>query len=182
VNKSLGRICRLPRVRRCPIETSDFGLTALLPPHRKSKCLNDIYSARKRSEIMSRVRGRGNKKTELRLRELFQTHKIRGWRRNSGLPGKPDFVFEDTKLAVFVDGCFWHGCSKHGTIPSNNRNFWKGKLTQNKVRDRTTNRSLRLRGWRVLRIWQHELTRRNERTLLRRVRAALARAAGIGAS
>lgn len=124
---------------------------------------------------MSRVRGRGNKKTELRLIELFRSEKICGWRRNSRLRGKPDFVFEDRKLAVFVDGCFWHGCSKHGTIPSNNHGFWKEKLTQNRIRDRVTDRSLRSLGWRVFRIWQHELSKRNERTVIRRIRAALAK-------
>jgi DNA mismatch endonuclease (patch repair protein) len=126
---------------------------------------------------MSRVRGRGNRKTELRLLEILRMNKIRGWRRNSLLLGKPDFVFPDAKVVVFVDGCFWHCCPKHGTIPTDNRKFWKQKLTQNKVRDLATNKLLQSRGWRVLRIWQHELVRRNERTLIRRVRSALARSA-----
>lgn len=137
--------------------------------------VSDIYTRAKRSQIMSCVRGSGNRATELRMIELFRKYGIHGWRRNVSLSGKPDFVFQMNRLALFIDGCFWHGCSKHGAIPSNNRNFWKGKLTQNKVRDRITNRSLRSRGWQVLRIWQHELAKRSEHVVIRRVRAALAK-------
>jgi len=142
----------------------------------------DIYSAQKRSNIMSRVRARGNRKTELRLVELFRTHKVRGWRRNVAIAGKPDFIFPERKLALFVDGCFWHGCSKHGSMPNNNRSFWKRKLTRNKVRDRITNRSLRSIGWRVLRIWQHDLGKRNEKAVIRRIQAVLAKPRRLGGS
>src|SRR5262245_26218730 len=95
----------------------------------------DIFTKNKRSEVMSRVKARGNKATELALARLFRSHGITGWRRNQALFGKPDFVFSRAKLAVFVDGCFWHGCPKHGTTPDANRVFWKGKLTANKRRD-----------------------------------------------
>jgi DNA mismatch endonuclease (patch repair protein) len=139
----------------------------------------DIYSREKRSIIMSRVRGRGNRRTELRVVELFRTHKIHGWRRNVAIAGKPDFVFPERKLALFVDGCFWHSCSEHGSIPTDNRSFWKKKLTLNKVRDRSVDKSLRSCGWRVLRIWQHDLAKRNEHMVIRRVRAALAKAAQV---
>jgi DNA mismatch endonuclease (patch repair protein) len=142
----------------------------------------DIYTPEERSRIMSRVRASRNRSTELRAMEVFRTANIKGWRRNSRLPGKPDFIFRDKRLVIFVDGCFWHGCSKHGSMPSNNRNFWKQKLTQNKLRDRLTNRSLRSRGWRVLRIWQHELGKRNERMVIQRIRSALARSASNAAS
>ena len=86
---------------------------------------------------------------------------------------RPDFVFPRQRLAVFVDGCFWHGCPKHANFPANNRAFWRKKLTGNKVRDRLVARTLRRRGWRVLRIWEHELTRKNQARLLRRIRRAL---------
>jgi len=72
--------------------------------------------------------------------------------------GKPDFVFPDQRLAVFVDGCFWHGCPLHGTNPATNREFWSEKITRNRQRDREVNRALRALGWRILRIWEHELT------------------------
>lgn len=129
----------------------------------------DIFSKRKRSALMSRVRSRGNKATELRLIQVFRTNSIKGWRRGSKLPGKPDFVFSKLKLAVFVDGCFWHGCPTHGTQPKTNVSFWQTKIQGNKSRDRRVNRSLRERAWTVIRIWQHELTRKNERRLIQRL-------------
>lgn len=135
--------------------------------------MSDIYSRQKRSEIMSRVRGKGNKSTELRLIKLFREHRIRGWRRNYPLFGKPDFVFPQLRLALFVDGCFWHGCPSHASMPVANREFWERKLRRNKERDREVNRTLRAKGWRVLRIWQHELARKNEGRLVARVRRGL---------
>ena len=123
---------------------------------------------------MSRVRGRGNKATELALVELFRRHRIIGWRRHPAVFGKPDFIFRGLRLALFVDGCFWHGCPKHATTPASNRAFWRRKFAANKTRDRLVTRTLRQRGWRVLRIWEHELARKNEARLLRRIRVALA--------
>jgi|SRR5580692_6209246 DNA mismatch endonuclease (patch repair protein) len=117
----------------------------------------DMFSVGKRSEIMSRVRSRGNKATELRLIEVFRSHAITGWRRNRKLFGSPDFVFPAERLAVFVDGCFWHGCPVHGSIPASNRPFWQTKLHRNLERDKLVCRELQKSGWRVLRIWQHEL-------------------------
>ena len=133
----------------------------------------DVFSKAKRSELMARVRGRGNKATELALPALFRRYKIAGWRRHRPLFGNADFIFSQAKLSVFVDGCFWHGCPEHGTQPTSNRTFWKRKLTRNKARDLLVNRTLRAGGWSVLRIWQHELTRKNESQFLRRIRRAL---------
>jgi len=70
-----------------------------------------------------------------------------------------DFVFLKSRTAIFVDGCFWHGCPKHATKPANNRAFWKKKLGGNKMRDRLVNRTLRRAGWKVVRIWEHELAK-----------------------
>jgi DNA mismatch endonuclease (patch repair protein) len=106
---------------------------------------------------MSRVKGRGNKATELRLIEIFRAHAITGWRRHAPIFGRPDFVFPKERVAVFVDGCFWHGCPIHGSIPASNRPFWRKKLYRNRERDNLVGRELRQLGWRVLRIWQHEL-------------------------
>jgi DNA mismatch endonuclease, patch repair protein len=134
----------------------------------------DIFSKRKRSAIMARVKGKKNAATELRLIKLFRLHTIQGWRRRRRIFGNPDFVFQKLHLAVFVDGCFWHGCPKHATQPTSNRAFWKRKLARNKSRDRIVNHTLRQRGWKVLRIWQHELARKNEARLLRRIYRHLA--------
>jgi DNA mismatch endonuclease, patch repair protein len=81
--------------------------------------------------------------------------------------GKPDFVFANSKLAVFVDGCFWHGCRKHLRMPTGNRVYWLRKIERNQKRDRATVRALQDSGWCVLRIWEHEL--RFPRRVVRRV-------------
>jgi DNA mismatch endonuclease (patch repair protein) len=121
---------------------------------------------------MSRIRGSGNKETELVLACLLRRHCIRGWRRQQPLFGKPDFVFRSTRVAVFVDGCFWHGCPKHSNLPASNRAFWKKKMAANKARDQRVNRTLRKEGWRVVRIWEHDLAKRSE-VCIRRIQAAL---------
>ena len=110
---------------------------------------------------MSRIRSRGNKDTELALAKIFRANKINGWRRNQKIFGKPDFIFPKIKLAVFVDGCFWHGCPRHGTQPKNNAAFWRRKISRNQSRDLAVNRTLKKLGWRIVRIWEHDLSNRN---------------------
>lgn len=117
----------------------------------------DIWSKQKRSEVMSLIRSRGNKATELRLIEIFREFGITGWRRNQPLPGKPDFTFRRERVVVFVDGCFWHGCPKCYKRPGSNREFWDKKIAANKKRDRLVSRELRNAEWKVVRIWQHQL-------------------------
>ncbi len=133
----------------------------------------DVFTRAKRSAVMARIRGRGNKDTELRLRTLLRAHGFSGWRRGSTLAGKPDFVFRRQRLAVFVDGCFWHGCPTHATWPKQNAEFWRKKILGNRRRDRAVNRLLKKSGWRVLRIWEHELSQQQRSQLLRRLRRAL---------
>ena len=133
----------------------------------------DVFTQAKRSDVMSRIRSRGNKDTELALIRVFRAHHITGWRRHQPVFGKPDFVFPKLRLAVFVDGCFWHGCPMHATKPRNNAAFWRKKLSKNKARDQLVNRTLRKAGWRVLRIWEHELARKREGKLLSRIVKAL---------
>ncbi|HEY0864555.1 MAG TPA: very short patch repair endonuclease [Lacunisphaera sp.] len=130
----------------------------------------DFLSKRKRSELMSRVRSSGNKGTELRLIQVFRANGITGWRRGSKLPGKPDFVFQKLRVALFVDGCFWHGCPKHATWPRTRAAFWKAKIEGNRARDRKVNRLLKTKGWKVVRVWEHELRRRDEAKLIRRLK------------
>jgi DNA mismatch endonuclease (patch repair protein) len=132
----------------------------------------DVFTKAKRSEVMSRIRGRGNKDTELAPVKLFRAHQITGWRRNQKVFGKPDFVFPKLKLAMFVDGCFWHGCPKHATKPKQNRTFWHRKLSMNKHRDQIVNRTLRKAGWRVVRIWECDLARRSA-VCIRRIQRAI---------
>jgi DNA mismatch endonuclease, patch repair protein len=122
----------------------------------------DVWTKKKRSEVMSLVRSRGNKDTELVLVRLFRKHKISGWRRHVALFGKPDFTFREHRLTVFVDGCFWHGCPKHARQPKSNCTFWRRKLLTNKKRDRIVNLNLRRAGWRIVRIWECALHKRPE--------------------
>jgi DNA mismatch endonuclease (patch repair protein) len=117
----------------------------------------DVFSKQKRSEVMSRIRGRGNKETELALAKIFRQRGITGWRRHQSLFGKPDFTFRRQRIVVFVDGCFWHGCPKHSNTPVNNREFWEKKLSANKIRDRLVTRTLRRQGWLVIRLWEHDV-------------------------
>ena len=133
----------------------------------------DFLTRLQRSERMSRIRSRGNKNTELALAELFRTHRITGSRRHQQMPGKPDFIFRKLRLAIFVDGCFWHGCPKHSRHVRKSGAYWRKKLTANQARDRLVTRTLRREGWRVLRIWEHELSRKNEIRLLRRIQRAM---------
>ena len=117
----------------------------------------DVFTKKKRSEVMAAIRSTGNRATELRLIAILRAHTITGWRRRQRLPGKPDFVFRRQRLAVFVDGCFWHGCRWHCRLPKSRKGFWIPKIAGNKTRDRTVRRLLRQTGWRVLRLWEHEL-------------------------
>ncbi|MCH8804457.1 MAG: very short patch repair endonuclease [Planctomycetes bacterium] len=122
---------------------------------------------------MSRVRSRGNNTTELRLASLLRHSGLSGWRRHQPLPGRPDFVWPKLRVAVFVDGCFWHGhnCGKN-ISPKTNAAAWQTKISGNKARDRRVTRLLRDRGWLVLRIWECRLSRQHTRCI-RRIELAL---------
>jgi DNA mismatch endonuclease (patch repair protein) len=132
----------------------------------------DRLTKTQRSQLMSRIRSRGNASTELRLVALFRDHGITGWRRHLPLPGSPDFTFRKEKIAVFVDGCFWHGCPRCNWTPNSNREYWEKKLGCNLQKDRLNNRVLRQAGWKVIRIWEHAL-RKNPLAALARIQRAL---------
>lgn len=134
----------------------------------------DVFSPTKRSDVMSRIRGKGNKSTELALAAAFRRTGVKGWRRHvvikqplgprvaeregkAQLVVRPDFVFGREKVAVFVDGCFWHSCPLHAKVPESNREFWVHKLSRNVERDKFVDRELKKAGWKVWRIWEHEL-------------------------
>lgn len=110
-----------------------------------------------RSFTMSRIRSRGNASTEQKMIQIFRLYRITGWRRNYPLPGKPDFVFRTWRLAVFIDGCFWHGCAKCHLEPKSNQEYWYEKIHHNKLRDKVVNKALKMRGWQVVRFWEHAM-------------------------
>ena len=117
----------------------------------------DVFTKEKRSEVMSRIRGKGNRDTELAMIRILRRYHISGWRRNQPILGKPDFIFPKHRMALFVDGCFWHCCPEHSTVPKNNQEFWTKKLEMNKARDGFVTGELGRLGWRVVRVWEHEL-------------------------
>ncbi len=124
---------------------------------------------------MAAVRGKGNKSTEEKLRKLMREAGITGWRRHLPLAGRPDFAFPAIRLAVFVDGCFWHGCPRCFRLPKTNSEFWMEKIASNRARDRRSARELRRQGWRVVRIWEHAL-RLSPTTVVNKLRKALLQA------
>ena len=123
---------------------------------RESK-MADRVSKRKRSQIMASVRSKENKSTEIKLISVFRAGGITGWRRSQKISGNPDFVFLRERLAVFVDGCFWHGCPIHFRKPASNIRFWHSKILRNQKRGAFVRKNLRRNGWQVMRIWEHEL-------------------------
>jgi DNA mismatch endonuclease (patch repair protein) len=117
--------------------------------------MTDVFDPRKRSEVMSRIRG-ADTGPELALRRALWAAGHR-YRLNSKLTGRPDIVFPRQRVAVFVDGCFWHGCPEHAVKPKTNSDFWSRKLAGNIERDGRVNAGLENQGWRVVRIWEHEI-------------------------
>jgi|ERR1035441_8571135 DNA mismatch endonuclease (patch repair protein) len=115
----------------------------------------DVLTAAQRRLCMSRIRGR-NTRPEVALRSALFRRGLR-FRIHPRLPGRPDIVFSGARLVIFVDGCFWHGCPKHATAPKANAGFWRRKLMRNVKRDSEVNSELRGAGWRVYRVWEHEI-------------------------
>jgi len=130
--------------------------------------------AESRSRNMRAIRSSGNKTTELRLVALLRENRLHGWRLHPlHVLGKPDLLFRASRVAVFVDGCFWHGCGRCGHIPKTNRAYWAAKIGANISRDTLISRSLRILGFRVVRLRECDLKERPGQCL-RRIRRALA--------
>lgn len=134
----------------------------------------DIFSEDKRSEIMSAIKGRDNKTTEGRFRKLLEQAGLEGWRQNAtDVLGKPDFIFDQERVAVFIDGCFWHGCPECRHMPVTNAQFWEAKISKTRNRDERINAGLKEQGWRVIRFWEHELKKKYAGSTLEKLKAVL---------
>lgn len=119
--------------------------------------------SRRRSRNMRSIRSSQNKTTERRLRTYLVNSRLRGWVvQPEGVPGSPDFLFPLRRLAIFVDGCFWHGCPHCGHIPKRNKNYWRAKIARNRKRDAAVSRRLRSQAFSVVRIWECDLRSRPE--------------------
>ena len=128
----------------------------------------DIVSRKTRSRVMAAVQSSNNKSTEKKMKAILAQCGIRGWKIGSSkLPGKPDFTFPAKHLAVFVDGCFWHGCPRCYRRPSTSRAYWDHKVVNNKRRDKKISKSLRSSGWKVIRIWEHDLKKSPNKAIMK---------------
>ncbi len=114
----------------------------------------DRVSKKKRSEIMSAIRGRDTG-PELTARRMLAGNHFRY--QPKGIPGNPDFAHRGKMVVIFIDGCFWHGCPLHYREPKSNTGFWRAKIGRNMERDRESTERLEAAGWIVVRIWEHEL-------------------------
>ncbi|MEW6212532.1 MAG: very short patch repair endonuclease [Acidobacteriota bacterium] len=119
--------------------------------------MTDTFTEQERSRVMRSVKSRGNVSTELKAVRLFRENKITGWRRHQPLAGKPDFIFPKKRLAIFIDGCFWHGHDCRNLTPAQNADYWRAKIKRNVERDARVTKELEAKGWRVLRVWECEL-------------------------
>ncbi|MEA3640227.1 MAG: very short patch repair endonuclease [Lamprobacter sp.] len=115
----------------------------------------DVLNKVQRSYCMSRIRSRDTT-PEVLLRKALWKRGLR-YRIHHSLPGRPDIVFPSRRIAIFVDGCFWHRCPKHWQAPKNNAEFWEQKIGLNEARDAQVNRQLEAKGWKVIRVWEHEI-------------------------
>ena len=128
----------------------------------------DIVSRHDRSRIMASVKSSANTSTEKAFIAILKRNNITGWRRKCLVHGRPDFVFPISRVAVFIDGCFWHNCPQHCRFPSTNIEYWKKKIFRNEQRDKEVTYELKKKGWKVLRFWEHDL--KGGKTLLQNLR------------
>ena len=124
----------------------------------------DVLTKDQRKLNMSRIQAK-NTKPEVKVRKLLFANGIRGYRIHYDLPGKPDIVFTKQKIAIFIDGCFWHKCPLDFQEPETRKEFWMKKIQSNIERDRKVNEQLKSDGWMVIRIWEHEIKKEPENTV-----------------
>ena len=143
----------MPRINN---PTSQLFMEKRLKRHLKDGSFENVPEIR--SRVMASIRGKNNRTTEMRFKMALVRAGISGWKSHPPkLPGSPDFYFTHAKLAVFVDGCFWHGCPKCGHIPKTRSEFWEAKIKRTRQRDRAKRSELRKMGTSTLSIWEHEL-------------------------
>lgn len=126
--------------------------------------MTDVLTPDQRKLNMSRIRAK-NTGPEVKLRKMLYAAGVRGYRIHFNLPGKPDIVFTKKKIAVFVDGCFWHKCPVCFKEPETRKEFWMKKIQSNIDRDKKVNEQLQQDGWIVVRVWEHEIRKNPEDVL-----------------
>lgn len=128
--------------------------------------MTDVLTPAQRKFNMSRIRGRDTG-PEMKIRKMLFARGIRGYRIHYNLPGKPDIVFIKKKVAVFIDGCYWHKCPSCFQEPETRKEFWMKKIGSNVARDEKNTRQLTEDGWIVLRFWEHEVRKEPENVVRR---------------
>ncbi|MEK9153347.1 MAG: very short patch repair endonuclease [Patescibacteria group bacterium] len=116
----------------------------------------DMFSKKKRSEIMSKIRSKDTK-IEILFRKALWKKGFRYRKNSSKYFGKPDLVLPKYKTVIFIDSCFWHNCPKHGYLPKSNLKYWRRKIECNKERDKEVNKYYKKLGWKIFRIWEHKI-------------------------
>lgn len=124
----------------------------------------DVLTSEQRTYNMSKIRAK-NTGPEVKLRKLLSAKGIRGYRIHYNLPGKPDIVFIKKKIAIFIDGCFWHKCPICFQEPETRKEFWMGKIQSNIDRDKKVDELLKNDGWAVIRIWEHVIKKEPEKAV-----------------
>ena len=122
--------------------------------------MSDTVSKKKRSEIMSRIKSKDSKIEILFRKELWKQG-FRYSKNSSKYFGKPDVVLLKHKTVIFIDSCFWHGCKKHCRIPSVRKKYWTEKIKRNKKRDKEVSKHYKKQGWKIFRVWEHDLTKKD---------------------
>ena len=118
----------------------------------------DVVTKNTRSKIMRKITSKNTKFEQLFFNKLLEENVAGLCFHPSSIFGKPDIILKETKVAIFLDSCFWHGCSEHFRMPKSNKDYWKDKISKNRRRDELVNKTLMKNGWTVLRIWEHEIS------------------------
>lgn len=129
----------------------------------------DIVTPRQRSEIMSKIKSRDSK-IEITFRKALWRHGLRYLKNSTKYFGKPDIVLPKHTTVIFIDSCFWHGCSEHFRMPKTRTKFWREKIERNKRRDIEVTCHYQKLAWQVIRIWEHDLAKNNMQIVVEKVK------------
>lgn len=126
----------------------------------------DKFTKEKRSEIMSKIKSKDTK-IEVEFRKAIWKAGFRYRKNQTKYFGKPDLVLKKYKTVIFIDSCFWHGCKKHCRLPATNKKYWIEKIERNKKRDKEVRRYYKKIGWKIIRVWEHDILKNFDKTIVK---------------